>query len=330
MATLVVVRPEAAPASAFARLSATALDRALEADGELAVGAVADEAVVLGAFQRPSEVASDLASSVHLRVSGGGAVRVGPGGVWVNLALRRADAFVACDASTLVNRYVRPLLRALGKSSGKSASYFGRDWISVAHHPVAACGFAHDAKTGRAVFEAFVAVEAPFAAAARASFRDKSPSTLVALAGRPIAVSAVIHAIVEAYATMAIDASATTEDPTPSRERVVFERGWPTVGEGDPVAPIEPAWSARIDEAIGPIYAGRDASGRVRLGGELMASRDAVAALEEAVAEGESLDVAVARLATGEAATFGVRDFASVRDVLAAALRTSPGAPSSS
>ena len=85
-------------------------------------------------------------------------------------------ALVACDEAHLVNRYVRPLLRALTKC-GALAHFFGRDWISVRHRPAAWVGFAHDRASGRAVIEAFVARETPFALEPRASFLGKEPGT---------------------------------------------------------------------------------------------------------------------------------------------------------
>ncbi|MCW5833524.1 MAG: hypothetical protein KIS78_14065, partial [Labilithrix sp.] len=74
--------------------------------------------------------------------------------------------------------------------------------------------------------------------------------------------------------------------------------------------------------------AGRDVDGRLRVGGELMASRDALARLEDLVASlppdageddvGRAVDEA---LTTRGAVTFGVRSLASVRDAILDALR---------
>ena len=91
------------------------------------------------------------------------------------LESQRVDALVACDESRLVNRYVRPLLRALTKV-GATAHFFGRDWVSVAGRPVAWVGFAHDAGTRRTVFEAVVAVGAPYVVRARESTGGTRPA----------------------------------------------------------------------------------------------------------------------------------------------------------
>ncbi len=272
------------------------------------VGVPADEAVVLGAFQRTSEVSSGPRVR---RGSGGAAARVGPGTIWVQLALARADALVACSPDKLLNRYVRPLLRALTRITGIPAGYFGRDWIGMAHRPVALVAFAHDADSGRCLFEAFVGVRSPFETEPRASFLGKAPATLEELAGRSIDPSAACAAIVDAYRTLAGGAH---EAPLPE-----------SLPEASPLAD-EPAWTATREEAIGLVAAGRDASGRLRVGGELMASADAVRRLEDRLASGGTVED-VGRhvdeaLTTGGAITFGVRSLASIRDVVVEALVT--------
>src|SRR5687768_9693945 len=98
---------------------------------ELVIATPAEEAILLGAFQRSSEVDSFYQSlPLYRRGSGGAAARIGPGTVWLRLALKRPDALVDATAPRLMNRYVRPLLRALTKM-GAHAHYFDRDWISV-------------------------------------------------------------------------------------------------------------------------------------------------------------------------------------------------------
>jgi hypothetical protein len=78
------------------------------------------------------------------------------------------------------------------------------------------------------------------------------------------------------------------------------------------------------EEAIGVVAAGRDRDGRMRVGGELMVSRDAIARLEDAIARapGDSaqLDRAVDELAAPGVALLGVRDLRSLREVIAEAL----------
>jgi hypothetical protein len=287
---------------------ADALDRPLAFAAELSVTEVADEAQVLGALQR-GHGAPEGAPLVR-RVSGGALVQVGPGTLHVVLALASPAAIFPVDAARLDNRYVRPLLRALQKN-GVPAAFFGRDWVSVAHRPAAAVGFAHDAGTGRAVFEAFVAVRAPFSGP-RASFREKEPGTLEAICGRAFDTTALARSVADAYLSAAGGAA----------RELATRRDLPE-GPQDGALRGEPPWASRIEEVIGPVCAGRDGGGVLRLGGDFMASRDAVARVEAAVA---SLGPGASREAIGRVvndvftsrgvAIEGVRDLGSVRDAL--------------
>src|SRR5690349_18156931 len=74
------------------------------ADAALVIGAPSDEALVLGAFQRKSELSSDAPLPLFRRGSGGGVVRVGRGSLWLQLVLVRPDALVACSPDKLLNR----------------------------------------------------------------------------------------------------------------------------------------------------------------------------------------------------------------------------------
>jgi hypothetical protein len=302
--SLACCRIRAANAGEIAHLSTawSSFDPRGGYEAELVIATPRDEAILLGAFQRSSEVAvsSGAGLPTYRRGSGGAAARVGRGSVWLRLALARPDALVPCDAEKLLNRYVRPLLRALTKS-GAPAHYFGRDWISVAHRPAAMVAFAHNATTGRASFEAIVAVTTSFAlSAARASYLEKAPTTLEETAGKSD-VERIADAIEEAYCALA--------------DHTMF------VSPGYiPAPPVtdEPAWSASCEEALGTIGAGRDSTGVMRIGGELMASCDAVARLEARLATapvgdiGEAIDEAFAP----PAVIFGVRTLTSIRDVV--------------
>lgn len=286
------------------------------ADALLAIGSPSDEAVVLGAFQRASELGEGAGARALRRGSGGGAARVGPGTVWLQLSLARPDALVECTPDKLLNRYVRPLLRALTRAAGVPVSYFGRDWISAAHRPVALVGLAHEATTNRALFEAVVAVSTPLSVGDRPSFLGKAPATLDEIAGRALHPDRVVEAVVDAYRT-----SASAHVDRSSEEA---EAEAPSIDEG--------AWSATREEAIGTIGAGRDASGRLRVGGELMASRDALARLEALLAalpaEASEDDVGRAvdeALGSGGAITFGVRSLVSIRDAIVEARGRSAG-----
>jgi hypothetical protein len=312
MRSLVVQRFEG-PAAALAEHSrgwreACARDAA---DAVLVMALPSDEALVLGAFQRESEVRPALRLSLVRRGSGGGAVLVGPGTVWLQLALARSNVLFDATPDKLLNRYVRPLLRALGRVLGVPASYFGRDWISAAHRPVGLVGFAHEASTDKALFEAIVAVSTPFSVGERATFLGKSPATLDEVAGRALDRERVVEAVIAAYAG---------EGTTPVAA--------PRAAAPGTSAPVDPPWAATRSEAIGTVAAGRDGSGRLRVGGELMASSDAIARLEALVA-GLPLDASpddVGRvvdeaLSAPGVTTFGVRTFVSLRDVIVDALR---------
>jgi hypothetical protein len=284
-------------ASEIAAFSQTALDRDLTADAELLVAAPRDEAVVLGAFQRKSEVTIDL--PLVRRGSGGAAARVSPGGVWVALALRRVAALEpSCNVDNILNRHVRPLLRAIG-----AAHYFGRDWIAVAHRPVALVAFGYSQRTGHALFEALVGVTTPFALAPRASFRGKEPTTVGRLE---------LEAIAGAYVA--------------GHERRLLTNDVLATGDARAAAiPIDddPPWTATRDEPIGLLGAGRDGKGRMRVGGEIMAGREGIADLESRLAEGLDPRRALNLLGSPGAVPFGF-SMAALHDVLIEALAREP------
>jgi hypothetical protein len=319
--SLAILRLGQQPVGELARRS-NVWDLPAPADARLVVGipnARSGEALVLGAFQRSSEMASTETRPLLRRGSGGASAVVGPGTVWIQLVLARPDALVAaCTPEKLLNRHVRPLLRAITRVASIPASYFGRDWVSVAHRPAALVAFGHDAATARCLFEAIVAVSTPFAPSVRPSFLGKEPATLEEIAGRPIDAVAVADAIASAYRGIASDVHE-LELPAPARTSEL------------PVVESEPEWRARREEAIGTVAAGRDASGRLRVGGELMASRDAIARLEDLVAAlppdaspddvGRAVDEA---LTTRGAITFGVRSLTSIRDVILDAQKPEP------
>jgi hypothetical protein len=298
-------------------LSHAAMDAGLAGRAALSVVTSSETGVVIGAFQR----FGDAAGARVRRVSGGPALRVAPGTVHVVLALRSCDALTPCEPAQLLNRYVRPLLRALTRHAAL-AHYFGREWISVLRRPAAFVGFAHDAESGRAAFEAFVAVHEPLWESARASFAGKEPASLGALAGRQLDAEALCVAIRAAYAG------------------AYGELDGLAAAAPAPPAAIEPAWTARVPEAIGDVCAGPDATGMLRVGGEFMASRNAIKALEARLAQlgvlrthdahdaHDAQDAQDAQDAIAQAiddalgsgsALFGVRDSGSIRDAIARA-----------
>ena len=312
MAPIGVLRLDRVPAARLAAMSRGALDRTLRQPAELVLATLSDEAVVLGALQRASEITGELDASLPLlrRGSCGAEVHVGPGTLWMQLALERCDALVACEPSRLLNRYVRPVLRALTKV-GALARYFDRDWISVAKRPIGLVAFSHDAGTGRALVEVVIASGTPFALRERPSYLGKPAATLAEL-GIDLDLPRLGDGIAEAHA--AAYGSTLVELP--------LDAWSPTPAEEDPRSELP--WAATRDEAIGVVAAGRDREGRMRVGGELMASRDAIARLEReiALAAGDALqlDRAVDTLAAEGVAMLGVRDLRSIRDVIADAL----------
>jgi hypothetical protein len=304
-----VARGGSRSAGAIAAHSRAALDRPLSGAAELWVAVARDAALVLGAYQRG--IGFPDALPLLRRASGGPEVAVGPGNVYVALSLRTPDALEPCAESRIVNRSVRPLLRALTKTAGL-ANYFGRDWVSVKHRPAAWVGFAHDGTSGRTLFEAFVSVKVPFTTPGRPSLRDKVPGTLEEIAGRPIDASTVADAIADAY----LAGHEAEQEVLGAREDLETSL--------DDLR-VDPPWAATSDEAIGTIGAGPDARGTFRIGGDLLVSRDALARLESRVAAAPDEEVGRIvdeTLAGPRVAIEGVRSLASVRDVILKARRS--------
>jgi len=299
---------------ALAAWSRRGLDRPLAHEGELLVARASDSAVVLGALQRSTEldaVPAALSPDVIVirRGSGGAEASVSPGTIWMQLALAHSGALTPCEPGRLLNRYVRPLLRALTKI-GALARYFDRDWISVKRRPVAMIAFAHDATTGRALVEAIVGVTAPFALRERASYLGKPPATLAEL-GVVADSSRIATAIVDAYRAAYGEALAIVDHAAVSADAEELE-------------PLEPPWASSREDAIGLVGAGRDHAGGMRIGGELMVSRDAVGRLESrlaslsaAEATKEKIERALAdTLQAPGVALVGVRSLDALRDAL--------------
>jgi hypothetical protein len=303
----------------IAALGKAALEEDLAGDAELSVHALDREALVLGAFQRAASVAPDPRPLVS-RISGGPLVAVGRGTLHVVLAIAKIDALDPCSPRQIVNRHVRPLLRAL-TASGATARFFGRDWIDVKSRPAAWVGFAHDASTGRAVLEAFIAVSSSFAARPRTAYLRKEPGTLDAIVGRSFDAARVAVAIRGAYAA-AWGERLTVREPGISASIAPP----PSVLAPAPVTddvPIDPPWAATVDEAIGIVAAGRDRHGRLRVGGDLLVSRDALTRLEERVANAapDAIGAIVhEELDDPRVAIDGVRSVDSVRDAIVRAL----------
>jgi hypothetical protein len=87
-----------------------------------------------------------------------------------------------------------------------------------------------------------------------------------------------------------------------------------------------PPWLATVPETIGPLGAGPDATGRFRIGGDLLVSRDALFSLETSAATARDDDLGLlidTTLRAPHVALDGVRSLSSVRDVILAARRAS-------
>ncbi len=314
VARLGVVSAEGQTAAIIAAHSRSALDRPLRYPAELWVAVSRDEALLIGAFQRGSGLGP--ARAVVRRGSGGPAVFLGEGTIHVALALAHPGALFHADQTRIVNRSVRPLLRALNRTlgAGAPAHFFGRDWVSVAHRPAAWVGFAHDATSRRTLFEAFIAVRAPFADDARSSFRGKAPASLESIAGRTLEAAPIAAAIVDAYAR---EAEAILEGPPASD---ADDEARDSLRNEDPR--LDPPWAATSEEAIGELGAGPDAAGSFRVGGDLLVSRDALARLEVMAARASEVDLdAIVDETLGRpgVALDGVRSLRSVRDVISRA-----------
>jgi hypothetical protein len=268
VADTLVVRTGAATARELAAWSRGAMDMALDGGAELWAHEATTEALVLGAFERADGA---HVSPVFQRGSGGASVLVAPGTIHVALVLRHSAELTECAPDKIVNRYVRPLLRAL-TGLGATARYFGRDWISVEHTPVAWVGFGHDATTGRSLFEAFVAGERAFAPAGRPTFMGKEPGTLRDVVQRSTPPARIVEAVVTAYGRA-------------YGEELVRRSGEPpALGPGVPGGhddvPDETPWRATSEDVMGTVGAGPDREGRLRIGGALFASRDALHGIE--------------------------------------------------
>jgi hypothetical protein len=308
--------------------SHSALDRPLRYDGELWVAVASDEARLLGAFQRAEASADDNASlasplmaprvgSLLRRGSGGPDVLVGRHTVHIALALAHPASLAACDEKRIVNRYVRPLLRAL-TATGSPAAFFGRDWISVSKQPAAWVGFGHDRGTRRTLFEAFVAVASPFASMARGSFRGRAPGTLESIARHTVDPFRLAKAVVDAYSEGHEVAHTGPLEVTLAIDPAIAKVAGVT---------LEPPWAATSDEAIGRIGAGPDAHGVFRVGGDLLVSRDALAHLEARVALAAEDDIGAIvdeSLTAPGVALDGVQSLVSLRDVILRARRAGP------
>lgn len=252
-----------------------------------------EEGELAGAF-------SAAAPGALSRASGGPAVLAGPASLHVMLSLPREDTWLACPPDAILNRHVRPLLRALSRL-GSPASYFGRDWISVRHRPVALLAFAHDAASRRTLFEAFVAIADPFARDARSSFMNKKSATLEEVLGKKVDKKALTEHVARAYGEAAGASVQRSDAPLTD-----LLGDWQVA----PPRARAAAWAETVAAPIG-VVGMADCDGGVRLGGDFMLSSDVAAAIEGKLAPqagAAELEALVLDLLTAtDAALYGFR-----------------------
>lgn len=250
--------------------------------------------------------ASTDAPNAFRRASGGAEAELGPGVLHVLLSLPAPSIFEPIRVDAILNRHVRPLLRAISRT-GALAHYFGRDWISARHRPVALLGFAHESATQRTLIEAFVGANLAACARPRPSYLGHSPATLAELVGRPVDVGELADRVEEAV----LDAHGLTAESRPLPV--------PTSPE-PPCAPRPREWTRTHahEGGIGPISIGVDSAARIRIGGELCVSFDALTALEARLESTDRADPALVAavveqaLGASSVALFGVRSLDAV------------------
>ncbi|MCU0655826.1 MAG: hypothetical protein MUF64_11255 [Polyangiaceae bacterium] len=275
----------------------------------------------LGAFQRASSALSPSSLPRTRRLSGGPSLFLPAGSLHLALFLPSPSALVQdADLPRFLNRHVRPLLRAL-RSLGLLASYPGRDWIAVAHRPVAWIGFAHLASSGACCFEAFLPLETSFSlpdgvnrypAPESAPWLGKSPASLREVSATPLDLDRLQDAVLRAY--RGLDGEALPRAPF-------------TDGQLRPEAQDErPPWQALREEVIG--YVGASGPPSAGLGGDFFASEDLIRVLDQRLAtlprgtsRGELREAVAAVLEETGGHLEGVRSVSSLLDALEEAFR---------
>jgi hypothetical protein len=142
---------------------------------------IADGSLRIGAFEPTPELGA-ANGNARRRMTGGGTTSLHDALILTVQVSSIAQVF-PCQPPQFLNRYVRPVLRAL-TSCGVHAAYFGRDWIAArdpasgTHHPVALLAAAHDCASGRACIECFIGLKEPVIPrfdSERPSFQGKTP-----------------------------------------------------------------------------------------------------------------------------------------------------------
>jgi hypothetical protein len=257
----------------------------------IAASLIEGPAIALGALQRAGRVVDlDVAMALGVRVirraTSGTAAYIGRRAVLFSLALPHVAALVP-DASprTLLNRNVRGFLKGLGRA-GVSAHYFGREWISVKHRPVALLGF-EASRGGAVLIEVVAGIDAPIGLPAEIAtegeravdrWLGKEPASLEEVIGAAIAPEVLAEQVVQGVAK---HAAATLEHiAAPSgagAAREVTNAGDP-VPAGFTLGPMVKVPIGWVETAFEPV------SGRVWLGGDVLSPAFAVQAIAAAAA----------------------------------------------
>ncbi len=282
------------------------------------VAPIVGEGILLGRFQRvrstldlPRLEGSGL--SLVRRQSGGPALRVGRGQVYVSLELASpASLGGVADPARALNRHVRPLLRALTSLSDITATSGGRDVILARGEPIARVFVHHHRGTGVTGLEAVIHVSRasdldPAVDLAHGAVERAPSRTLSEVLGREVETAAVVEAIVAELAALA-GGDVGSFAPAMLSSRVDSE---------------EPAFTAMIVESIGLVGAVVERD-RVAIGGDLMASHDAIEELGRAlhgVTDAEEIGALIDRH-LGGAMLLGVKSLESIRKVVLAATKS--------
>lgn len=249
-----------------------------DADALVVCAPLVSESIALGAFQRARSTVDQRAlegsgTTLVRRATGGPAIRIGRGRVYLALHLRACDALGGvADPARALNRHVRPLLRALTSLGNVAATSGGRDLVLMGADPVAWVGIGHERRTGRAVLEAIVNVSSSFAledsldlaaGAIAPRWLGKPVRTLDDVLGRKVDPAEVVEAILRELVAVAEGSAKRIDLPALPRSRVDAEQ-----------APF----TAMIEEAAGLIGAVVERD-RLAIGGDLYASNDALEVL---------------------------------------------------
>jgi lipoate-protein ligase A len=267
------------------------------------VAPIVGEGIALGRFQRARstlELQQLEGSGLSLvrRKTGGGALRLGRGQVYVAFELASAGI----DPSRILNRNVRPLLRALTSLSHIAVTSGGREVMLARGEPIGWVGVHHERESGATGLEAVVNVTRTFELDAAVDLsrtaiepRFKTPRTLEEMLDRRVTEEEVVAAIVR---ELGADEWFTADAPI---SRVDMD---------------EAPFTAMIEESIGLIGTIKEPD-RIVIGGDLMASHDAIEALGRAVLHAEDVGTTINQQLDG-AMVLGVRSLESLRKVIEA------------